>query len=85
MTEEKKEENAAEGVKPENVIELNRRNVALRKMHVPGTRSIANGMRLDLEHLFGLPNVCRNPYMSFYSDDDKLKAKAGTYRSCKIP
>ncbi len=62
---------------PTNIVELNRRNVVLRKMHVPGTKSIANGVRLDLEHLFGLPNVPRNPYMVFYSDEDRPKGKAG--------
>ena len=74
MTEEKKEENVAIETTPSNVVELNRRAITLKKMHIPGTKSIANGIRLDLEHVFGLPNVQRNPYMMFYSDDEN-KAK----------
>ena len=77
MTEENKEENAAEEASSNKVIELNRRSVTLRKMHVKGTKSVANGLRLDLAHVFGLPNFFRNPYMTFYSDEEKPKAKAG--------
>ncbi len=81
MTEKKKEEKTSpdEGVTPINVVELNRRNVVLRKMHVPGTKSLANGVRLDLEHLFGLPNSSLDPYMTFYSDEDRPRGKAGTF------
>jgi len=85
MTEEQKKqaeqppEVPQEAPHPSNIVELNRRQVVLRKMHIPGTKSIANGVRLDLEHLFGLPNVPRNPYMCFYSDDDRPKGKAGIF------
>ncbi len=72
----KEEEAAEKPVAVENTVSLNRRKVVLRPMHVPGTRTIANGVKLGLQHVFGLPNVARNPYMVFFPEDDR-KGKGG--------
>ena len=77
MAEEKPEDVTDGPLVPNDVVELNRRKVKLRRMHVPGTRTIANGLKLELEHIFGLPNEPRNPYMAFLTDDDHPKTKGG--------
>ena len=78
MSEEKKEEQPHPIIQTlGNVIILNRRGVVLRRMHLAGTRSIINGLRLDLEYLFGIPNVLRNPYMVFSNDENRPKGKTG--------
>lgn len=76
MNEPKKEENSEQFVSS-RFVEINKRKVKLKRMHVIGTRSIANGIKLELEHMFGLPNVLRNPYMVFCSEEDRFKVKTG--------
>lgn len=38
-------------------------------------RTISNGIKLELDYVFGCPNNKRDPYMFFYTDEKKLEGK----------
>lgn len=79
MTEDNKEEIVVDAVAAKNSLELNGKKLELIKMHIPGTKTIANGIKLGLEHLFGIPNNSLNPFMIFYYDNEFPKGKSGIF------
>ena len=50
-------------------IELNKCKARIKQMHNPGTKEVMNGIDLEFNHIFGLPNVKRDPYMLFYTSE----------------
>ena len=47
-------------------VKLNNHKVSIRKMHDKQTNQIINGITVDYAHLFGLPNIERNPYIAVF-------------------
>ena len=63
----------------DKIIELNGCSVALKPMHLPGTKTLINGVNLDYCHLFGIPNRFIDPYMVFYTNETPSEKNTGVF------